>query len=415
MRFSIRTGAVITTLAMLTVASAFLPLHTAHARQIDGLGCIVHAPKLAQARVIYAAQCTEPRADCDPHQGNWFCASFKMNATTPLHVFATESETASAPVQEPAPTPAPVSPPTDDTDTNTSAPAESEQTNTSDNNNDTTANNPDNSSSVDSSSIDSSSIDNNVVDNSDEGNNQNIAPQTSARTPADITDLILITGQSNALGAGTSYDAVLDQPHPHAFAFTDQGWQVASLKQVWDRGWFPRTHPEGDPSNNFAIHFGKRFAENNPNRTVGFVLATAPGMAIDHWRYGGSFYREVAAKVTDAINQLPHKSNIDGVLWHQGETDANDTQAYTDALYTLIYYLRTEPWAGPTTRFICGETAQLPVNNRLNGLNRDSDPYSACVTASDLSTQADGHHFDAPALRTLGQRYADAYRDMLNR
>lgn len=401
MRFLIRIGAV-TTLAVLTVASAFLPLHIAHARQIDGLGCIVHAPKLAQARTVYAAQCTEPRVDCDPHQGNWFCASFKMNATTPKHVFATESVSE---VPESTPTTAPVTPPTEVSDTD-SPPTESDQMGSTDN--ETAANNPG------SNSADNSGGNDAVADDSAESNTV-IVPPTSTRTAADITDLILVTGQSNALGAGTSYDAALDQPHPHAFAFTDQGWQVASLRQIWDRDWFPRTHPEGDPSNNFAFHFGKRFAENNPNRTVGFILVTAPGMAIDHWRYGGPFYREVAAKVTDAINQLPHKSNIDGVLWHQGETDANDTQVYTDALYTLIYYLRTEPWAGPATRFICGETAQLRVNNRLNGLNRDSDPYSACVKASDLSTQPDGHHFDAPALRTLGRRYADAYSDMLNR
>jgi len=244
----------------------------------------------------------------------------------------------------------------------------------------------------------------------------NALHETNARrlTPADITDLILVTGQSNALGASTSYDARLDEPHERVFAFTDQGWQQASLAQVWDLDWHPRNHPETDPSNNFALHFGKRLATIAPDRTVGFVLVTAPGQAISHWRYQGSFYRKMESKLLTAINQLPHKSSIDGILWHQGETDANDTQTYTDALYTLIYNLRTEPWAEFNTPFICGETAQLAVNNRLNGLNRDSDPKTSCVRANDLTTLADGHHFDAAGLRAIGTRYADAYFNITN-
>ena len=85
-------------------------------------------------------------------------------------------------------------------------------------------------------------------------------PTTPPRTysAADITDLILVTGQSNALCTQTEYDRDHDLPHDRAFAFTNEGWRRADLHQVWDRNWFPRRHPdEQDPSNNFAFHMAR--------------------------------------------------------------------------------------------------------------------------------------------------------------
>jgi len=219
----------------------------------------------------------------------------------------------------------------------------------------------------------------------------------------------LITGQSNALGASTAYNASLDSPNNKVFAFTNNGWQVANLNQIWDRNWHPRNDPNTDPSNNFALHFGKHLVEKDSQRVVGFVLVTAPGAAINTWKKGGDFYAIMQEKALDAINQLPHKSQLDGILWHQGESDGRDEQYYTDALYKLIFNLRNEAWTQGDASFICGETTIAAVNIRLNGLNKDSDAKTACIAAADLSTRDDGAHFDAKALRTMGKRYAEAY------
>ncbi len=251
----------------------------------------------------------------------------------------------------------------------------------------------------------------NSVTSAPTNNGNTTAP--SNITAADITDLILVTGQSNALGAGTGYNANLDASNSRVFAFTDNGWQVASLRQIWDLNWHPRNHPNTDPSNNFALHFGKNVANNDSSRVIGFVLSTAPGARIDHWQPDGSFYNQTEAKVLDAINQLPHKSSIDGILWHQGESDGHDRQSYTDSLYTLINTLRSEPWVAPNAPFICGETKIQAINNRLNGLNRDSDPTTACVRGIDLPTLGDDRHFNAQGLRTLGARYADSYLNIV--
>ena len=240
-----------------------------------------------------------------------------------------------------------------------------------------------------------------------------LAPEVPANpTPADITDLVLITGQSNALGAGTDFDHTIDAPNKRVFAYTSNGWEIADLHQVWDLGWFPRTNPGTDPSNNFSLHFGKKLAELDSQRVVGFILITAPGKAIKHWGVNGKFFNEIRDKVSNAINELPAKSSIDGILWHQGESDGRDDDSYSGALYELIANFRNESWYEFEQPFICGDTATSPVNQQLRKLNRDQDPWTACILAQGLPTRDDGAHFNAEALRIIGERYADKFFEM---
>ena len=113
----------------------------------------------------------------------------------------------------------------------------------------------------------SSTPDGGNTDNSNQGSG---APQIGASGPAAITDLVLITGQSNALGSQTTYDETLDQPVEGFYAYTDQGWKQASLRQVWDLGWHPSKGLGDDPHNNFGFHFGKQVVANS-NRVVGIL------------------------------------------------------------------------------------------------------------------------------------------------
>ena len=232
-------------------------------------------------------------------------------------------------------------------------------------------------------------------------------------TPDDITDLILVTGQSNALGLQTAFDTTLDQPHNRVFAFTDSGWQTADLHQVWDHGWHPRGNPGETPSNNFAFHMAKEVVHRHDHRVVGFILATAPGESIGHWDETGDFWGQISSKVLDAINQIPHKSRLDGILWHQGESDEGDNQ-YHVKLDNLIASFRQQNWFASQQPFICGETAVFQVvNSQLMALNYNGDHWTGCVSSDNLSTRADGYHFDADGLREIGKRYATKYLAMI--
>ncbi|OED36786.1 hypothetical protein AB833_25575 [Chromatiales bacterium (ex Bugula neritina AB1)] len=261
-------------------------------------------------------------------------------------------------------------------------------------------------------------------------------------TLEDITDVILVTGQSNVAAARTSFDAKLDQPHERVFAFTDNGWQIADLHQAWDLhgapGNFSTTTPDREPNNSFAFHFGKSLARSRSNRVPAIIVAAASGKGIAHWDYNSDFYRILGNKVERALKHLPHKYSVDAVLWQQGENDwlyegtadagatgytSKDSDEYRNyyaiKLNALIKNIRNELWGRSDTAFICGETRRaVGVNRRLMALNSDSDPLTGCVAATDLPKRADdpyGSHFSAEGLRQLGQRYANEYLQMPGR
>ena len=261
--------------------------------------------------------------------------------------------------------------------------------------------------------------------------------------PSDITDLILVTGQSNVTGSQTEFDPILDSVDPRIFAFTSNNdWEVADLHQAWDvDGWHPGNGSIQDPSrtpyNSFAFHFAKKLVQSNPDRVIGLIIAGAPGKGISHWDNSSNFSQTIDVKALAALNAQGVKSTIDGILWHQGETDwqfngtsdPNATVAekshatyYPEKLNALLTNFRNKSWFVPGKPFICGETKQAPVNDRLMALNDDSDPWTGCVVGNDLTTREMnllaeppvlGTHFDAASLRVLGGRYADMYTDMV--
>lgn len=259
---------------------------------------------------------------------------------------------------------------------------------------------------------------------------------------ADINHVVVVTGQSNVEASGTAYDPFLDQPDPRVFAFTDEGWRVADLHQVWDENAHPGNHaltdPTKSPNNNFVFHYGKSMAQVDADAVVGFIVLAAPGEGIAHWDYESGFYWKMRNKINGALAQLPNKERIDVMLWHQGESDAQyegtsdpDATGFTDEnsyefinyysikLRNVIANFRSETWGRSNLPFICGETrVGFRVNRRLNELNEDDDPNTYCVHSTDLpflASDPSGAHFSAAGLRELGRRYMQAYLDMVNR
>ncbi|MEM7258861.1 MAG: sialate O-acetylesterase, partial [Pseudomonadota bacterium] len=254
----------------------------------------------------------------------------------------------------------------------------------------------------------------------------------------DITDLFFVTGQANAAGIETAYSAELDAGDNRVFAYTDNGWQVADLRQNWESslpGNFSNEDSSRQPYNHVGFQLTRAIAED-ANRVVGLVVLTAPGEGISHWDYNSSFFVDMRNKATAALNELPHKSEFDAMIWMQGETDwlfegtadpgatgFSDTDSdafrnyYPTKLFQLISNFRSEFWFRFDGRFICAETKKAALNPHLMALNADNDPYTGCATASDLATRSSdpfGNHFSGVALRTIGERMADIYLSMDN-
>ncbi len=261
-------------------------------------------------------------------------------------------------------------------------------------------------------------------------------------TLEDINHIIVVTGQSNVTAPDTTFDAELDQPNERVFAYTDEGWRVADLHQVWDDnahpGNFSLTIPERSPNNNFAFHFGKSLAQQRPDAVTAFIIVAAPGKGIAHWDYESPFYLKIRAKVNDALAQLPNRDTVDALLWHQGESDSlyegtsdPDATGFTDKdsyeyknyyaikLRNVIANFRSETWSEGNMPFICGELRVAePVSRHLLALNDNGDPNSGCVRSSDLPyrlTDPSGAHYSAAGLRELGRRYMQMYLQITGR
>jgi len=252
--------------------------------------------------------------------------------------------------------------------------------------------------------------------------------------PSDITDIIVLTGQSNASGVQTGFDATLDAGNERLFAFNEDGqWQAADLDQYWDENLpsnFASAAEGRDPYNNLVFQVGKSLAEQT-DRVVGIILVTAPGEGISNWDYNSEFYTKIRNKVTDALATLPQKDSVDAMIWMQGETDwlaegTADPEAtgfssfdsdfyrnyYPNKLNQLINNLRSEFWYTSNAQFICAETKKTNLNHHLMALNNDGDDRTSCAQASDLPTRDSdpfGNHYSGAALRTLGDRIAALY------
>jgi len=256
----------------------------------------------------------------------------------------------------------------------------------------------------------------------------------------EITHIVVVTGQSNVEAPETAFDEELDKPHPRVFAFTDEGWQIADLHQVWDENAHPGNHsltdPNNSPNNNFVFHYGRSLAQLDTSAVPAFIVLAAPGRGIAHWDYESPFYWKMRNKINSALSQIPHRNTIDVMLWHQGESDwlsegTSDPDAteftvkdsweydnyYRLKLDRVIANFRSEPWATPNLPFICGETRIAEgVNQHLNALNNNGDSNSACVATSDLPyrlTDPTGNHYSAAGLRELGRRYMQQYRSIV--
>ena len=470
-------------LALAVCASFFGQSTLLHAAE-----CVVDGETLSKAKNQYAMYCSYPRADCDQVAGKWFCASATINHESVLKGEIDLANFGSFTVaQSPAGSSDVVDVNVDsalcvDTDSDGWGwdGEKSCKVQESDNYSGTGAVSAQPSFQSGKRCIDSdgdgwgwngeascrvttgtvSGINTSHARQPAEDNSACVGPYTAN----DITDLLLVTGQSNVTGAETSVSATLDrwgkvtkfhspdQPHPRVFAWTvtprsnnaGAGWQVASLDQAWHDS---APGVGGIARNNFAFHFAKHVVTSEKCRVVGFVMVSEGGKGISHWDYNATGWNEVVMAVTQALAAIG-RSSLDGILWHQGESDwivdgtcfnvprcrNNQPDYYAQKLYSriadqsipnpvagnaLIDRLRRANWFGNGKPFIAGKTLKAPVNLHLDKLNTDNDRWTACVDSnkeSGLGIRRDDpfqNHYDADGLRELGVLYANEYIQMI--
>ncbi|MEO7456428.1 MAG: sialate O-acetylesterase [Gemmatimonadaceae bacterium] len=225
--------------------------------------------------------------------------------------------------------------------------------------------------------------------------------------------LFLLAGQSNMAGRG----AVEDQDriiYPRLF--------------MLDRAlaWVPAVDP---------VHFDKAIAGVGPGRAfgialvardsstrIGLVPVAVGGSPISTWEPGVLYAATGTHPYDDAIvraRAAMATGDLKAILWHQGESDANATDAprYAERLRALIARFRAD-LGMPDLPFIIGELGRFDSKpwdapreaiDSVHRLMPSLVPNTAYVSSAGLKDKGDATHFTAEGARELGARYALAY------
>jgi len=220
------------------------------------------------------------------------------------------------------------------------------------------------------------------------------------------TAVFLCLGQSNMCGRAPW--GAFDEPNDPQLLLLD------SLAR-----WIPATNPVNRFSTILtsisrqglspAIWFGRVLRDSIPSLTVGLVVNARGATSSSQWVPGTSYYDEAVARA----RSVPSGS-LRGILWHQGESDFDDPSRYIKNIVTIVRGLRTDLGQSDLL-FVAGEIGpcdgEEAINQMLHTLP-DSLDNVAIVGAEGL-TLHDDWHFDAPSVRILGARYADAVHQAL--
>ena len=224
-------------------------------------------------------------------------------------------------------------------------------------------------------------------------------------------DLYVCIGQSNMAGRATLTPEIMDTLQ-NVYLLNDKG----------------RFEPAVNPLNRYstirkemsmqrlgpAYSFAKEMFLQT-KRPVGLVVNARGGSSINSWLKGSKdgYYEEALSRVRIAMKQ---GGVLKAILWHQGEADCSNPEAYKQKLISLVKDLR-EDLGMPNLPVVVGQISQwnwtkreagtVPFNQMIKKVS-SFIPYSDWVSSKGLGWYKDEKdpHFNTEAQLLLGKRYA---------
>lgn len=219
----------------------------------------------------------------------------------------------------------------------------------------------------------------------------------------------LMIGQSNMAGRGFIKEVppIYDE---HIKMLRNGLWQTMTEPINFDR-----------PSSGIglAASFAAAWRLKHSGEEIGLIPCADGGTSLDDWAVGGALFEHAVfqAKLAQRISKL------DGILWHQGESDCFPDRAnvYKEKFAVIIAALRRELNTPDIPLIIGGLGDYLAtglfgqyfslytvVNQALQQFAHLT-PHCYFVTATGLTGNPDGVHFNAASQRVFGVRYFAAY------
>jgi hypothetical protein len=226
-------------------------------------------------------------------------------------------------------------------------------------------------------------------------------------TPNPKFELYILIGQSNMAGRGPITDELKDEGNDSVFSFNkEKQWVIARHPLHFDKPGISAVGP--------GLSFGIVMAKANPKVRIGLIPCAVGGTPIEHWEPGAFDPPTKTHPYDDAVERIKAAMQygvIKGVIWHQGESNADPEKSkeYLDKLIELIGRVRTLV-NNPQLPFIAGEIGQFYKNQELINdqlkLLPAKVPFTAVASSNGLKNKGDNTHFDGASADELGKRYA---------
>ena len=246
-------------------------------------------------------------------------------------------------------------------------------------------------------------------------------------------DIFIQAGQSNSEGFGLGF---VEDPY-----WVDE--RVWYLTQ--DMLFAPASENvmANEIQGNYSLSFARKYIHDGylaEGRKL-LILRTSvgsTGFLSGHWNQTGECYLRMLSMCRFALS-LNLENRIKGLLWHQGENDVADRASYEihyGNLMELLNSVRREI-SVPNLPFIAGDFTHhwkndnmercIPIVNAIRTVCQD-DLFAAFVETDGLKSNKqelgrktqcgkevieDTIHFSRPSLYQLGERYFEAYKNIL--
>ena len=167
-----------------------------------------------------------------------------------------------------------------------------------------------------------------------------------------------------------------------------------------------------------GLSFARTLTQQIPDSISVLVLPTAVGgSSISQW-LGDSIYRNVQllSNFKEKVAIGKKHGEIKGILWHQGESDANpeNIALYHKRLSKLVNEFR-QIVADEKLPILIGELGGYSTNADWSKINTQIHLYASTdaevtvISTSDLKDKGDNVHFDSEGQRIIGKRFANEF------
>lgn len=228
-------------------------------------------------------------------------------------------------------------------------------------------------------------------------------------------DVFALFGQSNMMGVA-SYDG--NGEHPGRVYQWTQGDVLVEATP-------PLSHPGFVVGSMGAdIAFSEDYTAADKARKILFVpcAVSGSGFSDNNWNQGDPSYAAAVAQLNEVLASN-RETELKGILWIQGETDAKSGNEMSQAQYAatvdaMISAMRADITGGADVPFVLGQigpyldTGTYPTRDAVNAAIADTPnrvANTAFASSAGLTDLGDGVHYDAASLRTMGSRLFNAW------